>query len=77
MRRYFAALNNKTRRHKYEKINSVKNVAIILDFVVSMIAAMIQKTNPSLSSALFGVSAVILLIAVVCVIMELVIKNKK
>lgn len=60
-----------------KRINSIKNVAIILDFVVSMIASMIQKTNASLSGALFGASAVILLIAVVCVIIELVIKNKK
>lgn len=60
-----------------KRINSVKNVAIILDFVVSMIASMIQKSNPSLSNALFGASAVILLIAVVCVAIELVIKNKK
>ena len=59
-----------------KKINSVKNIAILLDFVVSIIASAIQKTNPNLSGMLFGLSAVILLVAVICVIVELV-KNKK
>ena len=59
-----------------KKINSVKNIAILLDFAVSIIASAIQKTNPDLSGMLFGLSAVILLVAVICVIVELV-KNKK
>lgn len=59
-----------------KNINSVKNIAILLDFVVSIIASAIQKTNPNLSGMLFGLSAVILLVAVICVIVELV-KNKK
>lgn len=59
-----------------KKVNSVKNIAILLDFVVSIIASAIQKTNPNLSGMLFGLSAVILLVAVICVIVELV-KNKK
>ncbi len=57
-------------------INTVKNIAIILDFIISSIAAGIQKTSPSVSGTLFGISAVILFIAVVCVILELV-KSKK
>ena len=59
-----------------KKINNVKNIAILLDFAVSIIASAIQKTNPNLSGMLFGLSAVILLVAVICVIVELV-KNKK
>ena len=59
-----------------KKINAVKNIAIILDFVVSGIAAGIQKSNPSLSGALFGASAVILFVAVVCVVIEF-IKSRK
>ena len=59
-----------------KKINNVKNTAILLDFAVSIIASAIQKTNPNLSGMLFGLSAVILLVAVICVIVELV-KNKK
>ena len=59
-----------------KRINTIKNVAIILDFVVSGIAAGIQKSNPSLSGTLFGASAVILFVAVVCVIVEF-IKSRK
>lgn len=59
-----------------KRINTIKNVAIILDFVVSGIAAGIQKSNPSLSETLFGASAVILFVAVVCVIVEF-IKSRK
>lgn len=59
-----------------KNINSVKNIAILLDFVVSIIASAIQKTNPDLSGMLFGLSAVILLVAVICVIVELVKKKK-
>ena len=59
-----------------KRINTIKNVAIILDFVVSGIAAGIQKSNPSLSGTLFGASAVILFVAVVCVIVEIV-KSRK
>ena len=59
-----------------KKINNVKNIAILLDFAVSIIASAIQKTNPNLSGMLFGLSAVILLVAVICVIVE-VVKNKK
>lgn len=58
-----------------EKINLIKNVAIILDFIVSGFAASIQSLNPSLSGLLFGLSAFILFIAVVCVILEIIIKK--
>ena len=56
-------------------INLIKNAAIILDFLVSMFAAMMQGSNPGLSGMLFGLSAVILLVAVICVIVE-VIQNR-
>lgn len=58
-----------------KKVNDVKNIAIVLDFVVSIIASAIQKSNPSVSGMLFGLSAVILLVAVVCVVIELVKKK--
>ena len=59
-----------------KNINSVKNIAILLDFAVSIIASAIQKTNPNLSGMFFGLYAVILLVAVICVIVELVKKKK-
>ncbi len=58
-----------------KKINTVKNWAIILDFIVSGIAAGIQGKNPVLSGQLFGLSAVILFVAVVCVVIEFVKKK--
>ena len=58
------------------KINTIKNIAILLDFLISMVASMIQKSNSSLSGILFGISAIILFIAVICVIIEI-IKTKK
>ncbi|MBO6119208.1 MAG: hypothetical protein J6P02_01940 [Lachnospiraceae bacterium] len=58
-----------------KKVNDVKNIAIVLDFVVSIIASAIQKSNQSVSGMLFGLSAVILLVAVVCVVIELVKKK--
>lgn len=57
-------------------INNIKNIAILFDFVVSIVASAIQKSNPSLSGMLFGLSAVILLVAVICVIIELIKRNK-
>ncbi len=57
-------------------INNIKNIAILFDFVVSIVASAIQKSNPSLSGMLFGLSAVILLAAVICVIIELIKRNK-
>lgn len=57
-------------------INNIKNIAILLDFAVSIVASVIQKSNPSLSGMLFGLSAVILLVAVICVIIELIKRNK-
>ena len=59
-----------------KNLNTIKNWAIILDFVVSGIAAGIQASNPTLSGQLFGVSAVILFVAFVCVIIEMVTKKK-
>ena len=57
-------------------INNIKNIAILLDFAVSIVASAIQKSNPSLSGMLFGLSAVILLVAVICVIIEFIKRNK-
>ena len=57
-------------------INNIKNIAILLDFVVSIVASAIQKSNPRLSGMLFGLSAVILLVAVICVLIELIKRNK-
>ena len=56
-------------------MNLIKNAAIILDFIVSIIAAMMQASNPGMSGMLFGLSAVILFVAVICVIVE-VIQNR-
>ena len=60
-----------------KKINLVKNIAIIVDFVISGIAASIQNSNQALSGLLFGATAIILFVAVVCVVLELILKNKK
>ena len=56
-------------------VNKIKNIAIILDFAVSIIASSLQASNPQISGMLFGLSAVILFIAVVCVIIELIKKK--
>ena len=56
-------------------VNKIKNIAIILDFAVSIIASSLQNSNPQLSGMLFGASAVILLVAVICVIIELIKKK--
>ncbi len=52
------------------KVNCVKNIAIIADFIVSIVASALQNSKPSLSGILFGASAVILFVAVVCVVIE-------
>ena len=57
-------------------VNLIKNIAIILDFIVSISASAIQGSNPVMSGALFGLSAIILFIAVICVIVELLMKKK-
>ena len=58
-------------------INIIKNIAIIVDFIVSFVAYAIKGLNPTVSNALFGASAIILLVAVVCVILELVFNRNK
>lgn len=58
-----------------KNVNTIKNIAIILDFVVSLIASMIQSTNPTLSGILFLLSAIILFVAVICVIIEFIKKK--
>ncbi|MBO7510216.1 MAG: hypothetical protein J6T35_03445 [Bacteroidales bacterium] len=51
-----------------KRINLIKDCAIVADFIVSGIASALQGTNPSISGVLFGVSAVLLFVALVCVI---------
>lgn len=58
-------------------LNIIKNISIIADFIVSFIAFAIQKSNPSLSGGLYMLSAIILLLAFICVIMEIFGKKKK
>ena len=53
-------------------VNIIKNIAIIVDFVVSFVAAAIKDINPVLSNALFGASAIILLVAVICVVIDII-----
>lgn len=60
-----------------KNINLVKNIAIISDFLVSGIAASMQSSNPVLSGTLFSLSAVILFVAVVCVVLEIILNKKK
>ena len=54
------------------KTGLIKNVAIIVDFIISIIASAIKGTMPELSNMLFGASAVVLIVAVVCVVVEIV-----
>lgn len=54
------------------KVNLIKNIAIILDFIISIVASAIKTSMPELSNALFGISALVLIIAVICVIIEFV-----
>ena len=61
------------------KIGLIKNVAIIADFIISIIASVIKKSMPEASNILFGISAIVLIIAVICIIIEFVnwrLKNK-
>ena len=44
----------------------------MLDFVISIIASMIKTSMPELSNTLFGISAFVLIIAVICVVIEMV-----
>lgn len=60
------------------EVNLIKNVAIIVDFLLSIIASAIKVSMPDISNMLFGASAVILVIAVICVIIEFInLKLKK
>ena len=61
------------------KISLIKNIAIIADFIISIIASVIKSSIPEVSNALFGISAIVLIIAVICIIIEFVngrLKNK-
>lgn len=49
-------------------VNKIKDIAIIVDLIISIIASSIQASNPQLSGALFGLSAIVLIVAAVCVI---------
>ena len=54
------------------RINLMKNIAILLDFMVSAVASALRSLAPKFSAALFVVSAVILFVAVVCVAIDFV-----
>ena len=54
------------------KTGLIKNVAIILDFIISLVASVIKTSMPEMSNILFGTSAVVLIVAVVCVVVEIV-----
>lgn len=54
------------------KIDLIKNTAIILDFVISIVASVITTSMPEISNILFSISAVVLIIAVICVLIEIV-----
>ena len=58
------------------KVNLIKNMAILLDFIVSIVASIIRDLSPGVSNVLFIVSAVILFIAVVCVIVDFVLLSR-
>ena len=58
------------------KNNLIKNVAILLDFVISIVASALKNLSPGISNMLFVFSAVILFIAVVCVIIDFVVYRK-
>lgn len=49
-------------------VNKIKDIAIIVDLIISIIASSIQASNPQLSGVLFGLSAIVLIVAAVCVI---------
>lgn len=53
------------------KVNFIKNIAILIDFVISVVAGAMQKFIPAISGLLFGISAIVLLVAVVCVIIDM------
>jgi len=54
------------------KVVLIKNIAIILDFIISIIASSIKNSMPEMSNNLFGVSAIVLIVAVICVFIEIV-----
>ena len=54
------------------KIVLIKNIAIILDFIISIVASAIKISMPEVSNMLFGISALVLIVAVVCVFIEIV-----
>ena len=54
------------------KVVLIKNIAIILDFVISIVASAIKSSMPEMSNNLFGASAIVLIVAVVCVFIEIV-----
>ena len=56
--------------------NLIKNVAILLDFVISVIASCVSNFAQKISNSLYIASAVILFIAVVCVVVDFVLAKK-
>jgi hypothetical protein len=58
-------------------INTIKNWAIIADFVLSAVAFGIKKSEPKLSDNLFTVTAIALAVAFVCVLIDMTKKKGK
>lgn len=60
------------------KMKKIKNIAIIIDFVATMIGVAISRSNPDLSNALMVyVGGTALVVAFVCVTIELLKGSKK
>ena len=57
-------------------VNLIKNIAIIVDFVISMIGGIIQKSAPEVSGVLINIGIVALVVALVCVIIDFCTKKK-
>ena len=56
-------------------INLIKNLSIIVDFVLSIIASALKNSQPGMSDTLFMLSGIVLFVAVICVVIELIKKK--
>ena len=58
-------------------INKIKDILIILDLIFTIFAVVLQNNgNNNLSSAFFGISGFALVLAFICIIINLVLKSK-
>ena len=55
---------------------TLKNIAIVIDFVISLIGFAIQSSNFNLASKFFTIGAIALFVAFLCVLIELFTKKK-